>query len=196
MGRAHSLQSGPLLIVIGELLLVVCSVSYLVWWTIVFRPSSTRTGSSAGPFLAGAVLAGLGGLVLLGVGILVLLPKASVLALVATLVGGVLVGVLLLVLTTRVAHRPATTELPLIVVWATAQLTAGVTLWTAGVLMSPAPSVWVAATVVATVVGLACYLVFYRLGPVAAYWTGMVPLAVDGLLAAGLAAVVALARAG
>jgi hypothetical protein len=120
------------MIVIGELLLVVCSLCYLLWWTITFRPS-VRTPSGGGLFLAGAVLGGLGGLVLLTVGIAALLPKASPPALVATIVGGVSVGALLLYVTSGVAHRPVTTELPLIVVWATVQLAAGITLRTAGV---------------------------------------------------------------
>ncbi len=181
------------MIVTGEVLLVVCSVSYLVWWTITFRPSA-QTPTGGGLFLVGAVLFGLGGLVLLGVGIAALLPKASAAALGATVVGGVLVGALLLYVTSSVAHRPVTTELPLIVVWATAQLAAGVTLRTAGVLSVPAASAWFVATAVATLVGLACYLIFYRLDPVPAYWVGMVPLAVDGVVAAVLAVVVALAR--
>src|SRR4051794_18958412 len=115
--------------VIGELLLVVCSVSYLVWWTTTYRPSG-RTSPGGGYFLGGAVLGGVGGLALLAVGIALLLPRASWLALGATVVGGALVGALLLYLTSTVAHRPVTTELPLIVVWATMQLAAGVTLRT------------------------------------------------------------------
>lgn len=193
MDRWQAWAGGPLMIVIGEVLLVVCSVSYLVWWTVTFRPSG-RTPSGDGPFLVGAVLGGLGGMVLLGLGIAALLPKASWLALGATIVGGVLVGALLLHLTTRVAHRPVTTELPLIVLWATAQLAAGITLRTAGVLRAPSASAWIVATAVATLVGLACYLVFYRLDPVPAYWIGMVPLAVDGVVAAILAALVTFAR--
>ena len=90
----QALEGGPLMIVIGEVLLVVCSLSYLVWWTITFRPS-VRTAPGGGLFLAGAVLAGFGGLVLLAVGIAALLPKASLLALGATIVGGGLVGALL-----------------------------------------------------------------------------------------------------
>src|SRR5690242_13113890 len=117
------------MIVIGEGLLVLCSACYLVWWTITFRPSG-RTPPGGGLFLAGAVLGGLGGLVLLAVGIAAMLPKASLVALGATLVGGVLAGALLLYVTSSLAHRPVTTELPLIVVWATAQLAAGITLWT------------------------------------------------------------------
>ena len=193
MNRWQGWGSGPLLIVIGEVLLVVCSVSYLVWWSITFRPSGRTAGG--GPFLAGAVLGGVGGLVLLAVGIAALLPQASWPALGATIVGGVLVGALLLYVTSHVFHRPPTTELPLIVVWATMQLAAGITLGTAGVLRTPAASAWIVATVIATLVGLACYLVFYRLDPVPAYWVGMVPLAVDGVVAAALAVLVTLARA-
>ncbi len=194
MVRWQALEGGPLTIVIGEVLLIVCSLSYLVWWTLAFRPS-VRTPPGGGLFLAGAVLAGLGGLVLLAVGIAALLPKASSPALGATIVGGVLVGALLFYANAVLAHRPVTTELPLIVVWATMQLAAGVTLRTAGVLNAPAASTWMIATAIATLVGLACYLIFYRLHPVPAYWIGMVPLAVDGVVAAILAALVTLTRA-
>jgi hypothetical protein len=191
--RRQALEGGPLLIAIGEVLLVVCSLSYLVWWTITFRPSA-RTPPGGGLFLAGAVLGGLGGLVLLAVGIAALLPKASPPALGVTIVGGVVVGALLLYVTSTVAHRPVTTELPLIVVWATAQLAAGITLRTAGVLRAPEASAWIVATAIATLVGLTCYLVFYRLDPIPAYWIGMVPLTVDGVVAAILAAIVTLTR--
>lgn len=177
------------MIAIGEVLLVACSLSYLVWWALTFRPSG-RTPSPGGVFLLGAVLTGLGGLVLLAVGIAALLTKASLPALGATIVGGALVGALLLYLTSGIAHRPVTTELPLIVVWTTAQLAAGITLWTAGVVRTPGAGVWIVATVIAMTVGLICYLIFYRLDPVPAYWIGMVPLAVDGVVAAVLIMVV------
>jgi hypothetical protein len=193
VNRWRALEGAPLVIVIGEVLLVVCSLSYLVWWTITFRPSG-RTPHGGGPFLAGAVLGGLGGLALLGVGIAALLAKASLPALGATIIGGVLVGALLFSVTSRVAHRPVTTELPLIIVWATMQLAAGVTLRTAGVLKASGSDAWFVATAVATLVGLVCYLIFYRLDPIPAYWIGMVPLAVDGVVAAILAALVALGR--
>jgi len=181
------------MIVIGEVLLVVCSLCYLVWWTITFRPWA-RTPHGGGLFLGGAVLAGLGGLALLAVGIATLLARASLPALGATIVGGVLVGASLLYVTSSVAHRPVTTELPLIVVWATMQLATGITLRTAGVVSAPGASAWILLTAVATLVGLVCYLIFYRLDPVPAYWIGMVPLAVDGVVAAILAAIVTLAR--
>jgi len=194
MGRWQALEGGPLLIVIGEVLLVVCSLSYLVWWTITFRPS-VRAPSGGGLFLAGAVLGGLAGLALLAVGMAALFPEASLRALGATIVGGIVVGALLLNVTSSVAHRPVTTELPLIVVWVTMQLATGITLRTAGVLGAPAASAWIVATAIATLAGLACYLIFYRLNPIPAYWIGMVPLAVDGLVAAILAVMVALTRA-
>ena len=55
-------------------------------------------------------------------------------------------------------------------------------------------SAWIVATAIATLVGLACYLIFYRLDPIPAYWIGMVPLAVDGVVAATFAATVTLTR--
>ena len=149
-----------------------------------------RTPPGGGLFLTGAVL---GGLVLLAVGIAAL-PKASSPALAATIVGGVLVGALLFYVTSSVAHRRITTELSLIVVWATVQFAAGVTLRTAGSLRSPAAFAWIVATATATLVALTCYLIFYRLDPILAYRIGMVPLAVDAVAAATLAAIVALAR--
>lgn len=102
---------------------------------------------------------------LLAAGIVGLLPRASLLALGVTVAGGVLVGGLLFLLTAVVAHRPVTTELSLIVLWGTAQLAAGVALRTAGVLRPPAATAWIVAIAVATVVGLACYVVSYRLDP-------------------------------
>lgn len=186
-------RGGPLMIVIGEVLLVCCSVSYLLWWTVTFKPSA-RTSYGGGLFLGGAVLAGLGGIVVLGLGVGALLTKASVPGLVTTVVGGVLVGALSIALTSRVAHRPLTTELPLIMVWGTAQVAAGVMLRTSGALSVAAVSAWMVVTAMATLVGLACYLVFYRLDPLSAYRVGMVPLAVDGLGAASLAVIVMVAR--
>jgi hypothetical protein len=191
--RWQALEGGPLMIVIGEVLLVVCSLSYLVWWTVAFRPS-VRTPPWGGFFLLGAVVGGLGGVVLLAVGIAALLREASLPALGATIVGGGLVGALLFYVTSGVAHRPVTTELPLIVVWATAQLAAGITLWSAGELRAPADSAWIVATGIATLVGLVCYVIFYRLDPLTAYWVGLVPLAVDGVVAAILAAIVIMTR--
>jgi hypothetical protein len=109
-------------------------------------------------------------------------------------VGGVLVGALLLLATSTLAHRPVTTELPLIVLWGTAQVATGVALRTSGALPTTATAAWFVALAVATLVGLACYLVFYRLDPVPAYWVGMVPLALDGLVAVVLAALVTVGR--
>lgn len=178
-------EGSALVIMVGELALLVCSACYLVWWTLTFRP--TAPGGGGGPFLGGAVLGGLAGLVLLAVGIAALIPRASLPGLVGVIIGGVLVGVLLLVLTTTIAHRPVTTELPLIIVWGTAQLATAVTLRTAGALSGSAATLWVVLLALATVVGLVCYLIFYRLDPAPAYWVGMVPLAVDGVVAAALA---------
>ena len=113
----------------------------------------------------------------------------------ATIVGGVLVGALLLYVTSSVAHRPVTTELPLIVVWATVQLAAGITLQTAGVLEG-AGDIRLDRRDSHRDAGRTGLLPDLLIGSTRfpAYWIGMVPLAVDGVVAAILAAIVTLTR--
>lgn len=187
MNAFRGLPVGAWAILGGELLLVVFSVCYLVWWSIAFRPPVVVPGSGGRGFLTGAILGGGAGLVLLLAGVLGLASRLSWPAVGAVVLGGVVVGAGLFAVTSGPLHRQVTSELPLIIIWATAQLAAGVALATAGHLTAPAASAWVVTVVVATIVGLACYVVFYRLDPVAAYWVGMVPLAVDGLASALLA---------
>ena len=186
-----ALAGGPRMIVIGEVLLGRSSRGYLIGWTITFRPS-VRTPAGGGLFLAGAVLGGLGGLVLLAAGIAALLPKASAPALGATIVGGVSAGALSVYASSSVAdggHHRAPADL----VWATSARCRDHVAYGRGAEGAGG-------------VGLDCrdsdrdagraglLLVFYRLDPIAAYWIGMVPLAVDGVVAATLAAVVMLTR--
>lgn len=187
MNGLRDLPMGAWAILGGESLLVVCSVCYLVWWSIAFKPPVAAPGSGGKGFLAGAVLGGGAGLVLLLGGMLGLASRLSWPAVGAVVLGGVVVGAGLFAVTSGPLHRPVTSELPLIIIWATAQLAAGVALATAGHLTAPAASAWVVAVVVATLVGLACYVVFYRLAPVPAYWVGILPLAVDGLASVLLA---------
>jgi hypothetical protein len=175
------LAGGPLAILGGEALLLVCSLCYLVWWSIAFAPPVQTPHPGGGVFLAGAGLCGLGGVALLGAGIVGLAGRGSVPSLGGVVLGGVVVGAALLAVTAGPLHRPVTTELPLIVIWATVQLAACAVLTASGWLAGPASSGWIGATVVATVAGLVCYLAFYRLDPVPAYWVGMVPLIFDGL---------------
>ncbi len=178
----------------GEVLLILCSLCYLVWWSIAFAPPVKTAHSGGGLFLAGAALGGLGGIALLIVGIVTLTGRSSGLPAGGVALGGLVAGAVLIAVTAGPLHRPVTTELPLIVIWATVQLATCAALTTSGHLAGAATFTWVAASVVATVVGVICYLLFYRLDPVPAYWVGMVPLAVDGLVAAVLAVLVATGR--
>lgn len=197
MTPLRDLANGLPAVLGGQILLVACSVFYLIWWTVVFAPDGRTPRPSGALFLAGAAFAGLGGLVLLVAGIVTLLgraPASTALTVGGVLVGGILAGAALIALTAGPLQRPLTSELPLIVTWATVQLATCAALAGAGHLAAPAASGWIAIVVVATLIGLGCYLAYYRLDPVPSYWVGMVPLAVDGLAAAAFGVLVLAGR--
>ena len=65
MTPLRDLANGLPAVLGGQILLVACSVFYLIWWTVVFAPDGRTPRPSGALFLAGAAFAGLGGLVLL-----------------------------------------------------------------------------------------------------------------------------------
>ena len=105
--------------------------------------------------------------------------------------GGVLAYVLLAFVTVRFFQRPVTTELLLFVLWAALELAVANALLGAGAL--PVGAFWVLAAVIVlvTAANLVCYVLYFRLGPLASFVDGAAPLAVVGVLAAVLAAIIA-----
>ena len=97
----------------------------------------------------------------------------------------------LLAVTSIAFHRPLTSELLIIQVWAAIELCAIAALYTAD-RFGPGRAATIAALVaIATVVGMACYVLYYRLDEAAAYRAGMAPLAVDAVVMAVFLAVMA-----
>lgn len=84
-----------------------------------------------------------------------------------------------------------TTELLLFVLWAALELAVLNALMGAGMLFGGA--FWLLAGVVAlvTAANLVCYVLYFRLPPVPSFIDGAAPLAIVGVLAAVLAAVIA-----
>lgn len=93
--------------------------------------------------------------------------------------------------TVRFFGRPVTTELLLFVLWAALELAVLNALLGAGALSGGA--FWLLAGVVAlvTAANLVCYVLYFRLPPMPSFVDGAVPLAVIGVLAAVMAAVIA-----
>ena len=103
-------------VLVGQILLVVCCIVYLVWWSVSFRPGQevNREGGFRGILLLVTAVSGLAGVYLSVMG-LNALPKGT-----AKLSGpgiclfGVALYLVMLFITAKCFSRPVTTELVLI----------------------------------------------------------------------------------
>ncbi len=174
----------------GNFLLLLCSLFYLAWWAVSFRPNQPG-GSSGGLWLAAAFITGIAGLGLMSAGIGSLSRDSGSRLVMNIVLGAAAVFFVLLAVTSIAFHRPLTSELLIIHVWAAIELCAIAALYTAD-RFGPGRAATIAALVaIATVVGMACYVLYYRLDEAAAYRAGMAPLAVDAVVMAVFLAVMA-----
>lgn len=168
----------------GHALLAACAVLYLTWWVVFFRPGATRPAGALYAFgvacILGAVACGLAG-VFRAAGALGELPGAGSVPGWAFAIGGVVGYVALLALTAGVFQRPVTTELVLIDAWGAFELCVVTSLATSGSLAGWAAPALYALVALLVVASLVCYVLYYRLGPVASFVDGMVPLVAVGV---------------
>jgi hypothetical protein len=98
------------------------------------------------------------------------------------LAGGAVLFFLLLAVTVLAFHRPVTSELLIIHIWAVLELSAAAALYGAG-RFGPVRAAFIASLAgIATVTALICYVLYYRLDEIAGYRAGMVPLAADAVV--------------
>lgn len=174
----------------GNLLLLFCSLFYLTWWVVSFRPGST--GGPAGSFcIAAAFVTGMGAIALLATGISALAPDSKGLRVRFILLGAVVLFVALLLVTSAVFHRQVTSELLIMHIWAALELSAVAVLYGTGRFGAGRTAVLAALVGVATVVGVICYVLYYRLDGTLSYRVGMVPLATDAVVMAVFLSVLA-----
>ena len=163
----------------GHLLLILCCVLYLLWWSIAFRPDSlpgSRVSALTVALLVLTAAAGVAGTVVALRGVLALPQSVRVVPGSLIAWGGVAVYVVLLALTSVLLHRQVTTELLLIVGWTVLELVTLNALRGAERL-SPAPAVGLfVLALAACAAAMVCYLLYYRLDAGTGYVVGMVPL--------------------
>ena len=182
----------------GNVALVACTAFYLAWWLIFFNPRAPKaTGAlyTAGVacIVAAAVL-GIAGVVLAARGIGGLVPameRGVPVPLVA--VGGIALYIALVLVTTRLFHRPVTTELILFTLWLTLELCVIDALFGAGAL-GLGSALALAALVVVVMAGcLVCYVLYFDLAPFPSFVAGAAPLAAAGIASGAVAWAAALA---
>ena len=166
----------------GNLLLFICSIFYLVWWVVCFGPNASGKaagGSTGVVYLTGAFISGIAAIVLMSGGINTLSKDAKSVPVWLILLCGIVLFAVMLLVTTAFYQRPVTSELIIIHIWAVLQLCAIAVLYGTGRFGLGRTVLLVTLTGIAFVVGVICYILYYRLEGKAGYWDGMAPLLID-----------------
>jgi hypothetical protein len=167
----------------GNLLLLFCSLFYLIWWVVYFRPNSS--GGSAGVFcITAAFITGVAAIALMSVGINSLSQDSKSLPVRFILIGVAVLFLVLLLVTVIAFHRIVTSELIIIHIWAALELSVVAVLYGTGHFGLGRAATLMALVGIAIVVGLICYVLYFRLDGMSSYWDGMVPLMMDAFVMA------------
>jgi hypothetical protein len=165
----------------GNLLLLFCTLFYLAWWVVSFRPNPS--GGWAGKiYITVAFITGIAAIALMSEGINSLSQDSKGLPVRFIVLGGAVLFFVMLLVTAIIFHRIVTSELIIIHIWAALELSAVAVLYGSRFGAGRA-AILTAVVGIAFVVGLICYVIYYRLDGTASYRAGMVPLVTDAFVA-------------
>jgi hypothetical protein len=167
----------------GNLLLLFCCLFYLAWWVVSCRPNSSG-GSAGGFYIAAAFITGIAAIALMSAGIDSLSRDSKGLPVMFILLGGAALFFVMLPVTVIAFHRAVTSELIIIHIWAALELSAVAVLYGTGRFGAGRAVALAALVGTATIAGLICYVLYYRLDETTGYRIGMVPLMADAFVAA------------
>lgn len=173
-------------ILAGQWLFVACCIAYLVWWCVAFRPGySAPMLLKTIPFALTALF-GVAGLALIITGCNgAKHVVGSAFSNVAIIGAGAAAYIILLLVTNMVMHRQVTTELILIVFWICMELCIIRTMFQAGSWSLTATIILAVIAIIVAAVGMICYLSYYNLEAMKAFYMGMVPLIIFAAYMAG-----------
>ncbi len=191
MNYFHNFTASIWELFIGNLLLLFCTLFYLAWWVVSYRPGSSGISASSGFYLTVAFITGIAAIVLMSYSINSLSPDSDSLSVKYIAISVGVLFFIMLAITSIIFHRRMTSELMLIHVWTALELSAVITLYGIrrfGVGRTAILSILIG---IAYIVGLICYVLYYRLNDTASYWNGMIPLITDAFAVAVFLALMA-----
>ena len=165
--------------IIGQALLIICCVFYLLWWYRGYRPGTVvnRMGGINGVLLAITAVFGISGIACC------LMPSSDNLKTkidpMLIVVAGIAAYIVLLLVTRLLFHRPVTTELFLIVGWCMLEMTVINRLNALGSLEGSRFVIMCAVTAAAVIASLVLYVLYYRMEEMRAFYAAMVPLVTE-----------------
>lgn len=168
----------------GQILLIICCIFYLIWWSISYRPGVevNRLSGLRGILLFITALSGLAGVAfsVYGVNEVTAVRPAKMNGGLIVLFG-IAAYIILLFITRLVFKRPVTTELLLISGWVVLELTVINSLNSAGILSDAKFRILLFVIAAAFLISMILYVLYYRMEPMRAFYAAMVPLITEGV---------------
>jgi len=168
----------------GNALMLVTCAFYLAWWALAFWPKGIGYNSLTAILITVALLAGIASIAVLSLGVAALPRIEKGLPVSFVLLGAAVLFVFFLAVTKNAFHRPVTSELLVMFIWAAVEFSAILALSRSGRFADGQIALLSTLVTIAMLVGLACYVLYYRLEGLPGFWDGLIPLATDAAVVA------------
>jgi hypothetical protein len=168
----------------GNAGMLAVSLLYTAWWIALFRPGAKAPAGTSAALLGPACVIGCAAILLFILGVKgptvvrPLVPPWQILTAAAAAYA------VLLAVSIYVFHRPVTSELFIMILWAAGELCVLSALYTTKRFGLPAAVALKLLILAATAAGYVCYLRYYRLGGAASFTDGLIPLVTDAFVTA------------
>ena len=161
---------------IGNLLMFIAIVFYIMWW--ISSKGATSVDDS-GVLVFVTLILGVVAIITTVTGINNLSSSEGGFPVRRIVIGAIAVFIITFLVTQTVFNRMMTTELPLIILWTALELSIIAALSNSNRLGTVLVISLAAVTIIATTVGLICYLLHYRLDESLRFRNGLIPLITD-----------------
>lgn len=168
---------------LGQGLLIICCVFYLIWWGVAFHPShgDSHTSGIDGILLLITALFGLAGLTVTMLGIIKTPPKEGLVSEIVIIITGVVTYMVLLYGSRILLHRQVTSELFLIIGWAMLEVASINRSFAWEMVTVNQVALFLVIVAAAAILSLYFYLQYYRVKPMVGYIYGMIPLITEAI---------------
>ena len=168
---------------LGQALLIVCCIFYLVWWGVAFHPDhgNSHTSGIDGILLLITAGFGLAGLYINMMGIIKTPPGKGFTSGIIIIAAGIATYLILLYGTGIFLHRQVTSELFLIVGWSMLEVASINRAFAWESITIDKAAILLIITAIAAILSLFFYLQYYRVKPMTGYLFGMVPLITEAI---------------
>lgn len=170
----------------GNILMILCSLFYLAWWIVAFKPTGTANAAKTYILFIFAALSGLAGLFFMIHGINTVKKSTELLPGGKIVLVGLIAYVILFLITYFLLKRQVTTELLLIVGWAVLEISVINVYYGINVLGFKASVLWMIFIGIAVLISMYCYLLYYHMDKETGYIDGMIPLITVAIVMTGL----------